>query len=86
MHRVLNHPGAQRLPREHWLVGRPRLGGERPLLKHHADLQSQLVRLEARLRDTWTAESGAPGDSLNSLYRIIVFLTCDARNNVDLPK
>jgi hypothetical protein len=55
-------------------------------LKHHADLQSQLVRLEARLRDTWTVESGAPGDSLNSLYRIIVFLTCDARNNVDLPK
>ena len=57
--RRLNHPGAQRLPREYWLVGRPRLAGERQLLKHHADLQSQLVSLEARLRDTWNVESDA---------------------------
>src|SRR5260370_37690088 len=84
-HRVLKHPGAQRPPHEHGLVGWPRPGGEWPLLKHFADLQSQLVPLGARSTIT-RPSSPTSGHSLNSLYRIIVFLTCDARKNIDFSQ
>ena len=53
---------------------------------NHADLQSQLVSLKARLSNNRVVKSNASGYSLNSIYRIIVFLTCDARNNVAFPQ